>query len=670
MSSGNSCFKAGRSGRYGSILLLLCLLAMMGCAGGTRAQGNGGQVEAPFPIQERYKKSEIYIPMRDGVKLFTAVYVPNDETVAHPIIMVRTPYGTRPYGENSYPTPRGTVLKFMEAGYIVVNQDVRGRYLSEGTFLDVRPVDAALQGAGATDESTDTYDTIDYLVKKIPHNNGKVGIWGISYPGYYAAAGGVNSHPALKAISPEAPVSDWFIGDDDHHNGALFVMDCFSFLCFFGPDREAPSTESKPFVPYNPTDAYQFYLDLGPLKNINARYFHDKVAYWNAVTQHPNYDAFWQARALPAHLKGVHCAVLTVGGWYDAEDLYGPFAVSRSIQKFNPQTPNSLVIGPWPHGGWGNGDFESFGDEKFGQKTGAFYRDQILMPFFNRYLLDTKHNGQDKGAGFSADGRPARATVFATGTNQWLTFAQWPPQNTKPLVLDLLADHRLVEETSATKAVPAASGASDFEEWVSDPANPVPYIGEVRGGRKNEYMNDDQRFAMARHDVLYFQTEPLKEDITIAGPIRADLRVSTTGTDADFVTKVIDVYPGEGIDQNPTVAKPNYHKLVRAEVMRARYRDSYSNPKAMVPGQVTHVSYELRDVCHTFKKGHRIMVQVQSSWFPLVDRNPQTFVDIYHADESDFKRATHRLYRGSRIVLPLLTRRPVPLTVPAEYQSK
>jgi putative CocE/NonD family hydrolase len=646
-----------RSSCFSSVLLLsLGLLA--GCKT-IRAQDVGKP--QTFAIQEIYAKSEVYITMRDGQRLFTIIYAPKDTTQKHPIIMTRTPYSVAPYGEGKLPTPRGTDLKFMQAGYIVVKQDVRGRFLSEGKFEDVRPEDAAEHGKGAVDESTDTYDTIDWLVKNVPNNNGRVGIWGISYPGFYAATGGINSHPALKAISPEAPVCDWFIGDDDHHNGALFLMDCVGFLTFFGPDREQPTTESKPFLTFSPTDtfrtdAYKFYLDLGPLKNVNAKYFHDKIAYWNNVTQHPNYDAFWKARALPSHLKGVNCAALTVGGWYDAEDLYGPFAVSSAIERLNPGTSSSLVMGPWPHGGWGGGDFDRFGDETFGQKTGAFYRDNILMPFFNHYLLE------------DPNGKPPRATVFNTGANRWLTFAHWPPSNTKPLSLTLSGNHQIMMSASTDTA------GGEYDEWASDPANPVPYIGETRGGRKNEYMNDDQRFTATRPDVMMYQTPPLDQDMTIAGPIKADLMVSTTGTDADFITKVIDVYPDDTPDPQPNpgnVKMGGYQKLVRAEVMRARFRDSYSDPKAMPSGKPTRVAYELRDVCHTFKKGHRIMVQVQSSWFPLVDRNPQTFVDIYKANESDFQKATHRLYHStrlpSRVILPLLQSVPQPLPVADTY---
>lgn len=649
---------------------LLALLSVVALCGGVKAQ----QTPAPpaFNVQETYAKSEMMIPMRDGLRLFTAIYTPKDASRKHPIIMTRTPYSSGPYGAGSYFTPRGTDLKFMQAGYIVVRQDVRGRFLSEGKFVDVRPNDADRRGKGAIDESTDTYDTVDWLVKCVPNNNGRVGIWGISYPGFYAAAGAINTHPALKAVSPEAPVSDWFIGDDDHHNGALFLMDCFSFLTFFGPDQIGPTTKSEPFIPYNPTDAYKFYLDLGPIKNVNLNYFHNKIAYWNELTEHPNYDAWWQARALPPHIKNVHCAVLTVGGWYDAEDLYGPFAVSRAVDKTSPDAPNSLVMGPWPHGGWGNGDFDRFGDEAFGQKTGAFYRDNILLPFFNHYLLD---DGSDKstntaaGASMAKGAAQPRATVFLTGANQWLTFAQWPPQNVTSMALYMNADHILAPTP------PTGTTDRTFDAWTSDPANPVPYIGEVRARRKNEYLNDDQRFASARLDVMTYQTPPLTEDVTIAGPIKADLFVSTTGTDGDFVTKVIDVLPDDAPDapdaSNDKIKMGGYQRLVRAEIMRARYRDSYSKPSAMPSGKVTRVAYELRDVCHTFRKGHRIMVQVQSSWFPLVDRNPQSFVDIYHADAGDFKSATHRLYhapaQASRIILPRLTTLPAPLPVAYTY---
>lgn len=607
-----------------------------------------GAPQSTYDFKANYTRSSFYIPMRDGVRLYTTVYEPKDISQKWPFIMIRTPYSIGPYAPGEFSNPRGSVLKMVQEGYIVVNQDVRGRYYSEGEFEDIRPVTAnPAAGKSSTDESTDTYDTIDWLVKCIPNNNGRVGIWGISYPGYYAGAAGVNSHPALKAISPEAPVSDWFIGDDDHHNGALFLLDYVGFFNGFGRARSDKSAVGSNYLPGAPmdmkNDAYKFYLDLGPLKNVDAKYYHGQVKHWTDVESHPNYDAFWKDRALPAHLKNVKCAVMTVGGWYDAEDKYGPFADFAAINKYNPGTPNSLVVGPWPHGGWAGGDFASFGDEQFGVKTGAWYRDNLFKPFFDYYL-------KDKG-----DWAKAKVTVFSTGLNQFWRFDEWPPKDVTPVALTLAANHGL--STSG----PSAGSAKEFDSYVSDPANPVPYISQTMGRRRNEYLNDDQRFAAARPDVLTYQTEPLSEDMTISGVIRADLQVSTTGSDADFIVKVIDVQP----DGAPNAG---FQRLVRAEVMRGRFRESYSTPKAITPGKITEVDYDLRDVSHTFLKGHRIMVQVQSSWFPLVDRNPQTFVpNIYRADEKDFQKATIQIYHTSRVILPKLNHLPDALPVDAQY---
>jgi putative CocE/NonD family hydrolase len=633
------------------LLALTCALTVLHRLPAADAQS----APAPFDFKASYTKSEFYIPMRDGVRLFTSVYAPRDTSHKVPFLMTRTPYSCAPYGPDGYPALSGILQAMAVEGYIFVQQDVRGRFMSEGTFVEVRPEEAARQGGKAVDESTDAYDTIDWLVKCIPNNNGRVGIWGISYPGFYAGAAGIHSHPALKAISPQAPVSDWFIGDDDHHNGALFLLDYVGFYNFFGTERpdNLPTVRYPRAYPSRITDAYQYYLDLGPLKNIDAQHWHGKVTHWNEVTAHPNYDAFWKARALPAHLKGVHCAVLTVGGWYDAEDRYGPFADFQAINTFNPTTPNSLVIGPWTHGGWAYGDFNRFGDEDFGQKTGVWYRDHLFKPFFDHYLKD------------QGDWKQAKVTVFATGLNQWWQFAEWPPRAAKPVTFTLGPNHTLTP-------IPAngpekTSDGSGYDEYVSDPANPVPYIAKTQAGRRNEYLNDDQRFAAVRPDVVTWQSEPLAADLTAVGSIQVDLQASTTGTDSDFVVKVIDVLPDDTPDPDPNprgVKMAGYQRLVRGDVMRARYRDSYSDPKAMSPGKITRVSFPLRDVCHTFLKGHRIMVQVQSSWFPLVDRNPQSFVDIYHADATDFKKATQRIYHTSRIILQQLPQPPPAL--PAE----
>lgn len=603
------------------------------------------KAQEAYDAHGHYTKSSFYITMRDGVRLYTTAYLPRDTSRQYPIIMVRTPYGIGAYQTDQFNirAPESMIRE----GYIFVNQDVRGRFMSEGKFVEVRPEEAWGKGPKATDESTDAYDTIDWLVKSIPNNNGRVGIWGISYPGFYAGAAGIHSHPALKAISPQAPVSDWFIGDDDHHNGALFLLDFVGFYNGFGVERPGnrPTTTYPAGPVLNIMDAYQFYLDLGPLKSIDVRLWYGNVEHWNEINAHPDYDAWWKSRALPEHMKGVNCAVMTVGGWFDAEDLYGPFAVFHQVAKWNPATPNTLVIGPWTHGGWGGGPFDHFGDESFGQKTGDWYRENRFIPFFRHYLKD------------QGDWNPPCATVFATGANQWWGFDSWPPRSTRPVSFYLGADHHLMGQA------PRGSRAADFEEYVSDPANPVPYIAKTQVYRRNEYMIDDQSFATARPDVVSWQSDPLERDFIAAGTIRADLQVSTTGTDADFVVKVIDVTPDEAAQSadTPNRLQAGRQRLVRAEIMRARYRDSFSNPSALTPGRVTRVAFDLRDVCHVFRKGHRIMVQVQSSWFPLVDRNPQTFVNIYKADEKDFQKATHRIYRTSKVIVPELLASPAPL---------
>jgi putative CocE/NonD family hydrolase len=578
-----------------------------------------------FSIREHYTKMELRIPMRDGVKLFTNVYVPKDTGQPYPIMLIRTPYSVAPYGQDAYRDTLGPSPKFGEEGFIFAYQDVRGKLLSEGEFVNMRPQKPTGASSQEIDESTDTYDTIDWLIKNLPNNNGKVGIWGISYPGFYAAAGVINSHPALKAASPQAPIADWFVGDDFHHNGALFLIDAFSFLSGFGPARPAPSIQGPPGVSFNTAnDAYRFYLDLGPLPNVNENYFNHRIAFWDDMMEHGTYDAFWKARNLAPNLKGVKAAVMTVGGWFDAEDLHGALKVYKAIEKQNPGIQNRLVMGPWPHGGWSRGTGDKFGDISFNSSASAFYRESVELPFFNYYL---------KGKG--TPDQP-EAFVFATGANKWMSFDAWPPRNVKPKSIYLQPGRRLAFE-------PAKESSSAFDEYVSDPASPVPYTSAILGNRRSEYMIEDQRFAESRPDVLTYRTAVLDHDITVVGPITADLFVSTSGTDSDFVVKVIDLFP-EDEPASGDVQMGGYEMLVRAEIMRAKFRNSYSKPEPMPAGKVTPVKFELRDVCHTFKKGHSLMVQIQSSWFPLVDRNPQKFVDIYKATAGDFQKATERVY--------------------------
>ncbi len=599
-----------------------------------------GAPPAPRPddlgdfIKANYTKYEYRIPMRDGVRLFTAVYVPKDAsaTKTYPILLNRTPYSVRPYGVDNYPAQIGPSDLFARSKYIFAYQDVRGRMMSQGTFIDMRPEDAAARGGKATDESTDTYDTVDWLVKNVANNNGKVGQWGISYPGFYAACALINSHPALKAVSPQAPIADWFIGDDFHHNGALYLPHFFLFISGFGQPRPEPTTRfGRPDSPIETVDGYEFFKAMEPLSLANEKYLHNNVAFWNDVMQHPNYDAFWQARSLPQHLKNVKPATLTVGGWFDAEDLYGALHIYGAAEKNSPGATNMLVMGPWCHGCWARGEGERLGDVAFNAKTSVYYREKIEFPFFEHYL---------KGAG---EPQLPEAYVFETGTNQWRQYDAWPPKNAASKTLYFHANGKLSFE--------APTEAEGFDEYVSDPNKPVPYVDRVDMGMLREYMTADQRLQGRRSDVLVYETDPLEEEITLAGPIRPSLMVSTTGTDSDFVVKLIDVYPSDlqTPEPNPAhVALGAYEQLVRGEVMRGRFRNSYEKPEPFVPGQVTKLEYVMPDVNHTFGRGHRIMIQVQSSWFPLVDLNPQKFVDIYTAKATDFQKATERVYRSSK----------------------
>ncbi|MCZ6675494.1 MAG: CocE/NonD family hydrolase, partial [Verrucomicrobia bacterium] len=578
-------------------------------------------------VREHYTKFEYDVPMRDGVKLFTAVYQPKDDSKAYPILLTRTPYSLKPYSVDLYPNPRGPLLNYAKERFIFVVQDVRGRYGSEGEFVHMRPHNPAKSGPEDIDESTDAYDTIDWLVKNIPNNNGNVGMMGISYPGFYTAAGMIDSHPALKCASPQAPISDWFIGDDFHHNGTFYLPHAFNFLSRFGQKLEEPTREqAKPFD-YKTPDSYEFYLNLGPLSNADTRYFKGEIEFWNELMEHGTYDAFWQERNILPHLTGVKTAVMTVGGWFDAEDLYGPLNIYRKVESNNPGIFNILVMGPWAHGGWSRGDGDKLGHVDFHAKTSEFYRDKIELPFLLHFLKEKEEE----------DLKLPEAYLFETGTNQWRRYDTWPPKNISQKTLYFHAGGRLSFDP------PEGDGGSSFDEYISDPAKPVPYIPNISISMTRAHMLDDQRFASSRPDVLVYQTEVLQEDVTLVGPITADLQVSTAGTDSDWVVKLIDVYSGDFPNPEPNpggVQMGGYQQLVRGEAMRGKFRNSFDQPEPFEPGEMTKVEYVLPDVYHTFRRGHRIMVQVQSSWFPLVDRNPQTFCDIYNAQESDFQKAT------------------------------
>jgi putative CocE/NonD family hydrolase len=569
--------------------------------------------------------------MRDGVRLFTSYYVPKDTTKTYPIIFNRTPYDIEPGGEDRFSPNLSYQTELVEAGYIFAFQDVRGKYMSEGQFVDVRPYIPDKRDSTDIDENSDTWDTIDWLVKHVPHNNGRVGVMGISYPGFYSTMSLPDAHPALKAVSPQAPVTNWFIGDDFHHNGAFFVMDGFTFYSSFGRPRPEPTRQGLPGFTWPNQDNYEFFLELGPVKNTVERYFGDSIAFWSEVMSHPDYGDYWKARDPRPHLTDIKPAVLVVGGWFDAEDLWGALHTYKAIETQNPPTTeNRLLMGPWFHGQWAFDEGENLGNVHWGTATSGYYKD-VELRFFNYHL---------KGEG-TLD--LAEATVFDTGADEWLEFGSWPPRN--------VAERRLYFHPDGRLSLTAPTDEESYDEYVADPNKPVPYTEDVHLRRTREYMTDDQRFAARRPDVMVYESDVLQDPVTLTGPIVADLFVSTTGTDADYVVKLIDVFPDtlRGYPTNDkSVPRAGYQMLVRGEVLRGRYRNSFERPEPFVLGQVTSVRYELPAVAHTFEPGHRIMVQVQNSWFPLVDRNPQTFVNIYQADDNDFQKAIHRIYHDAR----------------------
>lgn len=576
-------------------------------------------------IRLQYTKQEHMVPMRDGVKLFTSVYIPRDNTKTYPVLIKRTPYSVGPYGADKYPASLGPSEHFVRSGYIFVNQDVRGRFMSEGVFTQVTPHIADKSKPTDVDESSDAYDTIEWLLKNIGGHNGKAGMYGISYPGFYASAGMIDAHPALVAVSPQAPVADWYF-DDFLHHGGFFLAHAFRWLNSNAQDRPKPTTERATPNPLPSLDGYKLFLSAGTISEIDRQYLKETVPFWKEMMQHPNRDEFWQKRDIRPHLKKVATAVMVVTGWYDAEDLFGSFKTYESIESRNPGVNNVLVVGPWIHGGWASGDGDKLGEVPFGSKTGAFYRAEIEFPFFERHL-----KGKDLP-------RAAEATVFETGGNAWRTFDKWPPKGTEVRKLFLRESGKLAFDAPAKE-----TAGEGYDEYVSDPAKPVPFTEEITTRMNVEYMVDDQRFATRRTDVLSYQTEPLTEDIVLAGPIQVDLWASTSGTDSDFVVKLIDVFP----DSTEAAALPAYEMMVRSEVLRGRFRKSYEKPEPFESNKPTEMRFELLDVLHRFQKGHRLMVHVQSTWFPLVDRNPQQFIpNIFLAKAEDFRKATQRVYRS------------------------
>jgi uncharacterized protein len=623
-------------------LVAACLLVTTGYMQGQAPGTNQDEF-----IKTHYAKYEYRIPMRDGAKLFVSVYTPQagafKDPGPYPFLMTRTPYSCGPYGEDKMPVRLGPSQELLESGYIFVCGDARGRYESEGVFQEMNPHidDKKLCEKGKpcdVDESTDTYDTIEFLLKHVENNNGKVGIAGISYPGFYTSASIIDSHPAIKAASPQAPMTNLFFNDDGYHGGAFMLSANHGFYVFFYPQKNPTLPEKRVPYDFGTPDSYKYYLQAGPTENLDKAFggssflFHDQLV-------HTTYDDYWKKRDLSRHMKNIHTAVMTVGGWFDAEDLSGPFKTFHAIDEFNPGAVNTLVVGPWTHGGWARTDGDHLGEVTFNSKTSLFYRAKIEYPFFEYYLKGV-HGGP-----------LPKAYVFETGSNVWKTYDAWPPKSAAAKTLYFHAGGKLSFDAPTEKA--------GVDEYVSDPAHPVPFVGYVTDTIPQRYMADDQRFAATRSDVLVYETEPLTEDVTIAGPVRPQLKIASTGTDSDFVVKLIDVYPSDYPNAVGTDAGNNrilgaapvlmggYQQLVRGEPMRAKFRDSWEKPTPLPQGKMVTVNAEMPDINHTFRTGHRIMVQVQSSWFPLVDRNPQTFVDIPFAKPEQFVKATERVYRSA-----------------------
>ena len=605
--------------------LFLCLSAL-------------GQEKKPNYVAENYTKQEVRIKMRDGLELFTAIYSPKDTSKKYPIVMQRTPYNCAPYGPDQFKRSIAPNETMMKEGYIVVYQDVRGRYMSDGLYDNMRGYIPNKKGKTEVDEASDTYDTIDGLVKNVANNNGNVGTWGISYPGYYASYSLLSGHPALKAVSPQACISDFFF-DDFHHNGA-YLLSYWKVTPLFGPQKTKPTTEAWfKFPNVGTNDDYQFFLNAGPLVNLD-KYYDSSNEFWQQLKEHSSYDEFWQKRGLLQHLKNIKPAVMIVGGWFDAEDLYGPLNTYSTIEK-SSKNYNTIVMGPWSHGDWArNSEKQIIGNINFGDSISGFYQKNIEANFFRHFL---KNNGK-------GENKLPEAYVFDTGRKEWKTYDTWPPKNTEKQQFYLQPQQKLTKN----------AGAVSFEEFISDPKKPVPHSEDIKqqGLTPRKYMTDDQRFAARRPDVLVFETDVLAEDVTMAGDILAKLQVATTGTDADWIVKVVDVFPNdepETKEVQPYLKISNYHMMVRSEVMRGRFRNSFVNPEPFVANEKTPVNVKLQDVFHTFKKGHKIQIQVQSTWFPLIDLNPQTFVpNIFYAKPEDFKKQTHRVYSDSAIEFTVL----------------
>jgi putative CocE/NonD family hydrolase len=640
-----------------SLAAVVLFIVLSSLAAFAQTQLTTQQQELADYIKNNYTKREVMIPVRDGVKLFTSIYEPKDTSQKYPILLDRTPYTVAPYGADKYKTSIGPNELFAREGYIFVYQDVRGRFMSEGEYEDVRPY-IPNKTAKQIDETTDTYDTVDWLIKNVANNNGRVGVYGISYPGFYTTMAGIDGHPAVKAISPQAPVSDWFHGDDMHHNGAFILAQNYNFFDFFGQPRPTPTSTFDYLKQFNwgTQDGYKFYLKMGGLANSGDLYqkqLGTRIKFWDQMMAHPNYDQFWKERNVLPNLKNIRAAVMTVGGWYDDEDLYGALQTYQHIEQQNPGIYNVLVMGPWFHGGWERSEGDWLGTAFFGQKNSLLYREKFELPFFNYFLKDKGDISQIK-----------EVNVFDTGANVWRDYSTWEPNGATDTPLYLEADGKLSFEKSS-----GGEGNKAYDEYVSDPMHPVPYTQKITLNYPREFMTEDQRFVAGRPDVLVYQTEPLTEDLMVAGNIKPQLFISSSGTDSDFVVKLIDVFPDdykypEGVkpptDSASCVFQPGgYEMLLRGEPFPARFRNSFEKPEPLSPNTPTKISYVMPGITHTFKKGHRIMVQIQSTWFPLVARNPQRLVPNYKlGTDADFQKATERVYHSrantSQILLPIV----------------
>jgi len=599
---------------------------------GAFGTGDGSDAGSSYDARAHYDKTEYMVPMRDGANLYTIVYTPKDTSRQHPIMLFRTPYSIRPYEPDEYRDPLGPTEQFDRDGYIFVYQDARGTYRSEGTFQVIKPLNGPDAGPTDADESTDNYDTIEWVLENIPNHNGRVGQWGISYPGWQTVMGMVDAHPALAASSPQASPSDMFIGDDWHHNGAFRLMYAFGWLSRNARRRDQPTEARAGSFDYGTPWGYDFFLDIGPLSNINEQFFHDDVPAWNEFMDNGTYNEYWQNQNALLSLDDITHPVLNVAGWFDAEDFYGPMSIYYTMEEKNRTNQSTLVVGPWLHGGWRSMSGAELGCVGFGTATSDTFQNEVQYPFFNHFLRD------------EGDWEGTEAIVFETGANQWRRFEQWPPPGAARTALYFGPNGTLSWDA------PSDAEGGTYDQYVSDPAKPVPFSAEYRTSQGHLWMIEDQRFAATRPDVLVYESEVLTEDVTIAGPIIATLHASTSGTDSDFIVKLIDVYPGDTPNNdNCPVPMGDFQMLLAGEVFRAKFRSSYENPSPMTPGEPTRVEFDLRDRFHTFKAGHRIMVQVQSSWFPVIDRNPQTFVDIYTATEDDFQAATQRIYRSAEL---------------------